>query len=223
MYRLSEQPVSIILKEMNDFKPLTDRIGIYKVKEKFAVTDSVYEVGDLVALCGHGEDDQIIFIPYENYLRIRTEKMSEFLSGMKDNKECKVISILLSTFHSRFELCLPETEKIDEIRKKAINLNNEKEQQSKAYNYTLDGAAYSLIIFFPCIIAGLLAHGCGYLYFAIILYIISALILINFIKESITYKVKGNKQDDIFFKYVGMFREIDEQRKKDGLFITNEE
>lgn len=227
MYKLNEQPISTILEEMEDFKPLADRVGIYRVKEKFAEQDTVYEKGDLVALCGYGDDDRIIFIPYENYLRIRTRTMPDFLSGMKEDKECVVTSLLLSTFHSRFELCLPETERIEEIRNKAIKLSKEKKNQLAA-EYDA-GDLYLLFVFGVAMaFCGLLLilhtkyFGSLVLFFGIPLCIIGVIILIFMIKRSILNSVNDKKNLKLLLKYEGIFKEMDEQRKANGMFISEE-
>lgn len=227
MYKLNEQPISTILEEMEDFKPLADRVGIYRVKEKFAEQDTVYEKGDLVALCGYGDDDRIIFIPYENYLRIRTRTMPDFLSGMKEDKECVVTSLLLSTFHSRFELCLPETERIEEIRNKAIKLSKEKKNQLAA-EYDA-GDLYLLFVFgVTMAFCGLLLilhtkyFGRLVLFFGIPLCIIGVIILIFMIKRSILNSVNDKKNLKLLLKYEGIFKEMDEQRKANGMFISQE-
>ena len=227
MYKLNEQPISTILEEMEDFKPLADRVGIYRVKEKFAEQDTVYEKGDLVALCGYGDDDRIIFIPYENYLRIQTRTMPDFLSGMKEDKECVVTSLLLSTFHSRFELCLPETERIEEIRNKAIKLSKEKKNQLAA-EYDA-GDLYLLFVFgVTMAFCGLLLilhtkyFGRLVLFFGIPLCIIGVIILIFMIKRSILNSVNDKKNLKLLLKYEGIFKEMDEQRKANGMFISQE-
>lgn len=225
MYKLNEQPISTILEEMEDFKPLADRVGIYRVKEKFAEQDTVYEKGDLVALCGYGDDDRIIFIPYENYLRIRTRTMPDFLSGMKEDKECVVTSLLLSTFHSRFELCLPETERIEEIRNKAIKLSKEKKNQLAAeYDagdlYLLFGLGVSMAFCGLLLILHTKYFGSLVLFFGIPLCIIGVIILIFMIKRSILNSVNGKKNLKLLLKYEGIFKEMDEQRKANGMFIS---
>ncbi|MBR6983856.1 MAG: hypothetical protein IKH75_10105 [Ruminococcus sp.] len=227
MYKLNEQPISTILEEMEDFKPLADRVGIYRVKEKFAEQDTVYEKGDLVALCGYGDDDRIIFIPYENYLRIRTRTMPDFLSGMKEDKECVVTSLLLSTFHSRFELCLPETERIEEIRNKAIKLSKEKKNQLAAEYDVGD-----LHLFF---VVGIFTELCGIFFIlhkktlgsimlmlGVPLCIIGVIFMTLMIQKSILNVVNDKKNLKILLKYEGIFKEMDERRKANGMFISQE-
>lgn len=161
----------------------------------------------------YGDDDRIIFIPYENYLRIRTRTMPDFLSGMKEDKECVVTSLLLSTFHSRFELCLPETERIEEIRNKAIKLSKEKKNQLAA-EYDA-GDLYLLFVFgVTMAFCGLLLilhtkyFGSLVLFFGIPLCIIGVIILIFMIKRSILNSVNDKKNLKLLLKYEGIFKEI---------------
>ena len=72
MYNLSEQPIPKILDEMTDFTPLEDRTAVYNVKERFSIGDTVYEVGDLVAVRACNSFS-VVVVPYDKLLKQKSE------------------------------------------------------------------------------------------------------------------------------------------------------
>lgn len=221
MYKLSKQPIQKILQKMTDFEPLTNRIGIYRVKENFIWNDNVYEKGELVALCGHGGKDCIVFVPYESYLKVPTMQMAEYCSDFDNVKDRAIVSISKEEFNSKFELCSHETEKVEEIRSKAIQLKNEKESKQEDCKYDPYDTLIWLFVVFSTALAGSLAHINNALYVAISFYIISFICLIFQIKTIIIHNIKKKEFYRLENEYDAIFKDMDEQREKDGLFIPN--
>ncbi|MBR5180226.1 MAG: hypothetical protein IKW90_15730 [Lachnospiraceae bacterium] len=117
MYNLSEQPISKILEEMTDFTPLK-KTAIFTVKEKFDLNDTVYEIGDHVAICSL-DDTTIYIMPYEE---LKKYKSAQFNKALSLNKTSMFTSI--DQFKERFELSEIETEKVVTIQDEIQGIEN---------------------------------------------------------------------------------------------------
>ena len=211
MYKLSEQPIESILQEMTDFEPLIDRIGIFRVKAKLLVKDMVYETGDHVAICGYRRDC-IMLISYESFLHIPTSQMIRFGSGIDPNN---TYEISVDDFKTNFEICSDETKEFEEIRKKALQLYDEKEINQSPYINPGDLLVICNFIFTIFGLFGALMNLGSVKCLAIIFYLIALAALVEII-IGLTKEHKWKKIEKEFYRKC---YEIDEQRKLDGLFV----
>ncbi len=128
MYKLSEQPVSRIISEMPNFSFLIDTY-VFTVKERFNISDTFFEVGDLVAISGANKT-AICILPYETLKKCRSYC---FMSCV--DREGSVLEISLEDFKKRFELSEAETEKVESITHDIKPIRSQKSAEMYGIHY----------------------------------------------------------------------------------------
>ena len=215
MYKLNEQPVARIFDEMADFCPLCDRVAVCKVKVPFSIYDINYEEGDLVVLTG--DSGSVIQVEYyQDFIKKSSDDIKYGVMGDR-------LSITVDDFKKRFELCEEETVKVEKIIKQARNIQDEKDCEiEKRHAESMDDyVMYTIIIAASIVWIGvaLSVNGCnrkGVIIVSIILFTIDlAFFFCNLIKDI--------KKGSIIDKYFDKFGELDEQRKLEGMYISESE
>ena len=223
MYNLRECSLSQIIGEMEDFKPLKDRMGVYCVTEKFVVDDTVFEVDDMVVLCGDGTDIGLILFSYEKFKRIPTQFLGSFDMMTGYNK----LLISINTFHKRFKLDIAETNRIEKYIDKAKVLYAEKNKISKENNKIKNDKKCFFMAFIKCFFMAFIATiflsvvmtDCTAKKFNYFIYIAACIFYIYIIVEAISIlrieKSLSYVRDDYYAKCL----EVDKEREQEGLYF----
>lgn len=220
MYNLRECSLSQIIGEMEDFKPLKDRMGVYCVTEKFVVDDTVFEVDDMVVLCGDGTDIGLILFSYEKFKRIPTQFLGSFDMMTGYNK----LLISINTFHKRFKLDIAETNRIEKYIDKAKVLYAEKNKISKEHNKIKnDKECFFLtgVILMACIatILSVVMTDCTAKKFNYFIYIAACISFIYIIVKAISILRKEKRLSYVRDDYYAKCLEVDKEREKEGLYF----
>ena len=220
MYKLNEQPVARIFDEMVDFCPLCDRVAVCKVKVPFSIYNINYEVDDLVALSGD-TGAEIIVEYYQDFIKKSSADIQYGVSSVSGNS----LRITVDDFKKSFELCEEETVKVEKIIKQARNIQDEKDCEIEKRHaepmddYVMYTIIIAVIIAFVMMLA-LLSHNYEEKIIVIICSsILFALDLTFFLCNLITQI----KRVIIEKKYFDNLGELDEQRKLEGMYISESE
>lgn len=140
MYRLSKQPLNIIIAEMRDFTPLRERVGVFEVVKKRFIDDIVLEEGDQLVLI-KVLDQYVRFVPYDRFKEIKTKNWGD----LAETNECIQLEITVEDFRNSFKVDTEETSKIEEYYLKVKSLydiaisEDGKYIVSESEDYTLMG------------------------------------------------------------------------------------
>ncbi len=211
MYKLSEQPASRIISEMPDFSFLNDTY-VFTVKEQFNISDTFFEVGDLVAISGANKT-AICILPYETLKKCRSDC---FMSCV--DREGSVLEISLEDFKKRFELSEAETEKVESITNDIKPIRSQKSAEMHELGY--DEPDVDLIILY--IIAFMIVS--FFMWLSVKLHcevgvaftVAFHLFTLGYIISIIIGKIKYNA---LKTKYQKLYAEIDEKRAKNGMCL----
>lgn len=211
MYKLSEQPASRIISEMPDFSFLNDTY-VFTVKERFNISDTFFEVGDLVAISGANKT-AISILPYETLKKCRSDC---FMSCV--DRKGSVFEISLEDFRRRFELSEAETEKVESITNNIKPIRSQKSAEIHELGYDepdvdlilLYIIAFMIVSFFIWLSVKLHCEVGVAVTVAFNLYIVGCIVLI------ISGKIKYNALET---KYQKLYDEIDKKRAKNGMYL----
>lgn len=211
MYKLSEQPASRIISEMPDFSFLNDTY-VFTVKERFNISDTFFEVGDLVAISGANKT-AISILPYETLKKCRSDC---FMSCV--DRKGSVLEISLEDFRRRFELSEAETEKVESITNNIKPIRSQKSAEIHELGYDepdvdlilLYIIAFMIVSFFIWLSVKLHCEVGVAVTVAFNLYIVGCIVLI------ISGKIKYNALET---KYQKLYDEIDKKRAKNGMYL----
>lgn len=211
MYKLSEQPASRIISEMPDFSFLNDTY-VFTVKERFNISDTFFEVGDLVAISGANKT-AIGILPYDTLKKCRSDC---FMSCV--DRKGSVFEISLEDFRRRFELSEAETEKVESITNNIKPIRSQKSAEIHELGYDepdvdlilLYIIAFMIVSFFIWLSVKLHCEVGVAVTVAFNLYIVGCIVLI------ISGKIKYNALET---KYQKLYDEIDKKRAKNGMYL----
>ena len=211
MYKLSEQPASRIISEMPDLSFLNDTY-VFTVKERFNISDTFFEVGDLVAISGANKT-AISILPYETLKKCRSDC---FMSCV--DRKGSVFEISLEDFRRRFELSEAETEKVESITNNIKPIRSQKSAEIHELGYDepdvdlilLYIIAFMIVSFFIWLSVKLHCEVGVAVTVAFNLYIVGCIVLI------ISGKIKYNALET---KYQKLYDEIDKKRAKNGMYL----
>lgn len=211
MYKLSEQPASRIISEMPDFSFLNDTY-VFTVKERFNISDTFFEVGDLVAISGANKT-AIGILPYDTLKKCRSDC---FMSCV--DRKGSVLEISLEDFRRRFELSEAETEKVESITNNIKPIRSQKSAEIHELGYDepdvdlilLYIIAFMIVSFFIWLSVKLHCEVGVAVTVAFNLYIVGCIVLI------ISGKIKYNALET---KYQKLYDEIDKKRAKNGMYL----
>ena len=211
MYKLSEQTPSRIISEMPDFSFLNDTY-VFTVKERFNISDTFFEVGDLVAISGANKT-AIGILPYDTLKKCRSDC---FMSCV--DRKGSVLEISLEDFRRRFELSEAETEKVESITNDIKPIRSQKSAEMHELGY--DEPDVDLILLY--IIAFMIAS--FFMWLSVKLHcevgvavtVAFNLYILGYIISIISGKKKYNA---LKTKYQKLYDEIDKKRAKNGMYL----